>query len=670
MKLRTILPIFCTLFMTACVQQDLNLFEDNRTPESEYFDFKTKTDVNLTIDYGFEGYKVPFAVFTSDPLDEFGLLIEGKSPIYAAFTDENSSFIGKINVPSHVKTLYLYSDAHAIPNMLELDVQNGNAEYIYQYVSDDNTRSLSHTGECYSIGDKRDVVSSSYNLYSLFNTYARSSGSNTIQYRPSNTYNSNLFKTLSNNEKLSSQSTLGQLITRITSTLRDGVDNSFYCSDSKHTNLRIANITEDGEQVEAAHIDLVLISSQGGYHNAMGYYYYKSDAVPTAAEIKALPKFMVFPRTTTNKPNSPIKARLQFFGENYNENGVDHFPPGYTIGWMLVADIAGYENDKYPSTSTTADYNTIKNRISLAYSKNRGVYSDKEANQYGNYGCITLSDKLSEKVIIGFEDQAYKSGCGDKSYNDILFYVDCDPIEAIFDPERPEISDKPEEQEVTRTQTQYSTLAFEDIWPYGGDYDMNDVVVELSNAITFNQNNRIKRIETKVKATHNGAKIPNAFGYVINGVVGDVVAEESTFFTREESNQFIFFADTDTALGETFTLVRTFGDEGIDKLTYDDTYNPFVVADYKPGEKNRTEVHLPKHQPTSWINQNLIGEGNDMYFVDVDGLYPFAIELFDVKDWEVVTEMKPIGSEGEYPYFINWVESKGETNTDWYLKKK
>ena len=105
-------------------------------------------------------------------------------------------------------------------------------------------------------------------------------------------------------------------------------------------------------------------------------------------------------------------------------------------------------------------------------------------------------------------------------------------------------------------------------------------------------------------------------------------------------------------------------------MTYNDTYNPFVVTDYKPGEKNRTEVHLPKHQPTSWINRNLIGEGNDMYFVDVDGLYPFAIELFDVKDWEVVTEMKPIGSEGEYPYFINWVESKGETNTDWYLKKK
>ena len=43
MKLRAILPVLCALFMGSCIQQELNLFEDNRTPESEYFDFKTKT---------------------------------------------------------------------------------------------------------------------------------------------------------------------------------------------------------------------------------------------------------------------------------------------------------------------------------------------------------------------------------------------------------------------------------------------------------------------------------------------------------------------------------------------------------------------------------------------------------------------------------------------------
>ena len=79
--------------------------------------------------------------------------------------------------------------------------------------------------------------------------------------------------------------------------------------------MRIANVTEDGKEVEAAHLDLVFVSASGDYHNAMGYYYYKSDEVPSAEEIKKLPKYMCFPRTTSGKPTSPIKARLQFFGE-------------------------------------------------------------------------------------------------------------------------------------------------------------------------------------------------------------------------------------------------------------------------------------------------------------------------------------------------------------------
>ena len=55
--------------------------------------------------------------------------------------------------------------------------------------------------------------------------------------------------------------------------------------------------------------------------------------------------------------------------------------------------------------------------------------------------------------------------------------------------------------------------------------------------------------------------------------------------------------------------------------------------------------------------------------MDRDGKYPFAIELFDVINWEVVTEKSRIGSEGEYPGFIKWVESYGQTNTDWHLNK-
>ena len=261
-----------------------------------------------------------------------------------------------------------------------------------------------------------------------------------------------------------------------------------------------------------------------------GYYYYKSNDEITGEEIKALPKFMVFPRTTANIPNQRIKARLQFFGENYNEAGVDHFPPGYTIGWILVADLGNLFGNNNKDLNTNASISTVNNKINDLY-RTQSVYSNKEANNNQDYGCITLKDDLSEKIIIGFEDQTFND-LGDKSYQDILFYVDCDPISAVDDPDRPILP--PGDDENLMTQTKSSTLGFEDIWPSGGDYDMNDVVVELDNAITFNQHNMIKKIVTPVKAAHNGATLTNAFGLVFNGAIGEVDEDESDYFAREE----------------------------------------------------------------------------------------------------------------------------------------
>lgn len=64
----------------------------------------------------------------------------------------------------------------------------------------------------------------------------------------------------------------------------------------------------------------------------------------------------------------------------------------------------------------------------------------------------------------------------------MLFYIEADPKGSIYDPERPVIppvDDKPV------TELHAGTLLFEDIWPSGGDYDMNDVIIEYSRAVTF-----------------------------------------------------------------------------------------------------------------------------------------------------------------------------------------
>ena len=236
---------------------------------------------------------------------------------------------------------------------------------------------------------------------------------------------------------------------------------------------------------------------------------------------------------------------------------------------------------------------------------------------------------------------------------------------SIYNPNRQEIEEK-EEEEILFTTKRTSTLAFEDIWPSGGDYDMNDVVVEYTQSITFNQYNKIKNIVDHFKAVNCGANILDGFGIMFNDEVGTLEAVD--YYDQEDINQFSLFGDIRTDVGKQSTITRTF-EEGVKMFAYNYSIDPFIVPNYVRGERNRAEVHLPKNEATPWINTNLIGQGRDAYYLDVEGKYPFAIELVEVVDWEVVTEKSKIGSENEYPQFIPWVESKGKTNQDWYLYK-
>lgn len=81
----------------------------------------------------------------------------------------------------------------------------------------------------------------------------------------------------------------------------------------------------------------------------------------------------------------------------------------------------------------------------------------------------------------------------------------------------------------------------------------------------------------------------------------------------------------------------------------------------------RIEVHLPKHKPTDKIDAALVGTGDDAYYIDKDGLYPFAIDL-PITGFSQTVERTAIGE--VYPDFAKWVESKGEKATDWYNNRK
>ena len=128
------------------------------------------------------------------------------------------------------------------------------------------------------------------------------------------------------------------------------------------------------------------------------------------------------------------------------------------------------------------------------------------------------------------------------------------------------------------------------------------------------------------------------------------------------------FEDAKTVIGQIFTVVREFAEGSYpDNRIYKRNYNPFIVPQYAAGEKGRVEIHLPKYLTTSWASEESGGE--NAYYVNADGKYPFAIDLVGVSNFEQVTETKTIGSAGEYPYFKDWVESFGANKTDWYIHK-
>ena len=649
--------------MASCVDKEPTAVGGGMPTPAEISDFSTENEVALNIDYGYAGYSANFKLYIENPYNEDGTK-KDVEPYYGGFTDENSRYQATVTLPAYVETVYLCSNSYGIPRCLELKVENNAVTYKYELPELPGTLVTRAGSEdpCYSVS-KADRISKY--LYALYTDISRYSYVNKTSYWA---YNENVSGLYAVDLSYETANLLRRVQNSLTDKRGNKKDNSQYTSDSEDTNVTIP-ATYNGEELESCHLDLVFLSATGEYENAMGYYYYKTGTTP---DVRNIPKYVVFPLTTDGNPDHPVKARLQFYGENYNEKGTDDFPGGYTIGWVLFPNLDRTVDSWWPfgSGKNSWDIDVINKGITEVYSDNMAIYSNSEYNHSQKKGCITLNDPDSGRVIIGFEDQTNNPKGSDKSFDDILFYVESNP-DVIQNPDRPDIPEEPEEP-TEDSYTETATIAFEDIWPTGGDYDLNDVVVEQTHTVTHNSNGYITKIEDAFKVVNlkGSADYTDAFGFTVtSSTVGAVTGAAAI----EESNQFIMFTDAQSSIGETYTLTRTFKDGELAHKGFDDEFNPFIVINYVAGSKNRKEVHLPKMAATSWADASQQGQADDAYYVNKNGKYPFAISLAGVTGWEPVTETVTIGSEGEYPTYNNWVEAGCPTSgqyADWYKNKK
>lgn len=233
------------------------------------------------------------------------------------------------------------------------------------------------------------------------------------------------------------------------------------------------------------------------------------------------------------------------------------------------------------------------------------------------------------------------------------------------------------------------TIAFEDNYPNLGDGDYNDFVAEYAIVEHRGPKNKLVTVQGTATALARGALYQHEFGIVVDfpGLTaeaeiarydgsGALLGTSSASFDAEA--RIVLFAATSEAftredgwigmdninpehpvsLGYTTKFTLTYA-EGKTTTTIDawKPYDPYVLVS-NPTLDYRPDIHLIGKEPLAGSEN----PGELSGFRDADG-YPRA--LLVPNDWLWPREQTHI--ETAYPEFVDWRESLGTTNSDWYF---
>lgn len=432
---------------------------------------------------------------------------------------------------------------------------------------------------------------------------------------------------------------------------------------------------------ELADVYLTFIHEGAGYRNTLGFYTYSLDNPPATVDDIQNCK-IIFPNLSFTGSGGNLHSGQKVF--------LGQFPENTGIGWFLIANgwtgsTVNMSKDTYYSNPDFNPENTEDNRKHM----------------------VLIKDDERELLLLGFEDLHRQNQGSDNDFNDAIFYITANPYSAIVTDDLPEIDveedldndgvsdlydDYPEDPSKSfdnfyPSKDQFSTLAFEDLWPSKGDYDYNDLVLDYQyNRITNNQNNVVQLVgDFRIKGVLAGFK-HNAFAvelpiqsYKIQSING----------SRTENNFFLLNSNG-TESGHLNAVIPIFDHAGQNFRSSNDPdpividinfassvslselstapYNPFLIVNRQRGR----EVHLPGYLPTILSDADFFKTYHDntdvstfnQTYKTIDQL-PWGIHL--PVSFNYPKEGEPINT--GYMHFLDWAESEGTFYPDWYENK-
>lgn len=692
----------CVLFAaTSCKDTDDFLDKNsgnNSKTEANDFDFSTKQDVDLIVDYSaFETFgPVRFSIYDTNPVvnegtdDEY--INENIKPIIDVYTDNSGLFDQTISLPTYANVLHIVTGNLAIGlshESVEI-VKNGTTKVVVK--NDGSTyratmpRRAAGPGE--ETNDMTKLKSTAYEVNSsgvptsvqVYKEWVTPLGPwNSATGRPKY----HMVKETANPDLVLSDTEVKDMYNMVINILPNGKDNSRYRNK--------ADITLKKE----SEVSVTVLGSFTCWNSTLGYYYYNESFKPlTLSDLNII---MLFPNTQDGQRDLKWDyqnnigtergdvIQLMYYPNIANgdlSGGRKKFPAGTKIGFIMRSNAWGMMGDEYCSKKTSTYFWNKKMNIwssstegfSYANPKINGSFTKPNPNGLARTAEFSYTAANGTKyVILSFED-----ACDDYDFNDLIFAVNpATSFEAI------------DELAKDKT-TKHGVYAFEDRWPSHSDYDMNDVVIDSKHELYY-ENGLVKKEVINLTTYQNyvadksGLALRLKTKVTPSGIVmkkiaaGDSVAKKVTFTKDTKENDVYYLTDYITGdLNSTYIFELTYATaQSISKIS---EIEPFIygIRENKDGEHTRWEVHLPGYGPTEHMDMSYFRTHDDFSVFHTGGWYksnidyPFAFYLDnataeDFFDTILNPDNETVPISKFYPGFISWSRTKGATNADWYM---